>query len=83
MAHSQRMNHPVLGQWGRNIEAVRKRLRLSQAQLGAMLDPPVSQPTVARWENGKAEPRLDHKIQLCRVLRTEWRLLFPEPVVAA
>lgn len=77
------MEEQLLREWGRNIEALRTRLKLSQKQLADLMDPPVTQPTVARWENGKIEPRLAYKIQLCRVLHTEWRLLFPVTVVAA
>ena len=40
-------NTPVAKMW-----AGRKKLKLSQAKLATMLDPPVSQGQVARWENG-------------------------------
>lgn len=35
-----------------DLRAIRKRLRLSQADLGARLRPPVDQTAVARWESG-------------------------------
>lgn len=36
-----------------DLRAIRTRLGLSQAELGARLRPPVEQPTVARWESGE------------------------------
>lgn len=50
---------------------------MTQAQLGELLDPPVHQTTVARWEAGDMEPRRQYKRQLAHVLHTDIRLLFP------
>lgn len=37
----------------------REKAGLTQAQLGARLNPPVSDVTVSRWETGKRRPDLD------------------------
>lgn len=75
--------------WGQNIKLLREALNgdgeprrgddsaMTQAELGDLLDPPVSQSTVARWEAGQMEPRRRYKSQLARALRTDVRVLFP------
>lgn len=50
---------------------------MTQAQLGDLLNPPVHQTTVARWEAGQIEPRRHYKRQLAHVLHTDVRFLFP------
>lgn len=50
---------------------------MTQAELGALFDPPVHQSTVARWEAGQMEPRRQHKAQLARILMTDVSMLFP------
>lgn len=80
----------VLRQWGQNIRNSRAQLKpngdlrksgadaeMTQAQLGALLDPPVRQSTVARWERGLMEPRRTYKAQLARVLYLDVSTLFP------
>lgn len=76
-------------QWGENIKLRREALNadgmplqsgescMTQAQLGELLDPPVHQTTVARWEAGAMEPRRRFKPQLARVLICDTRMLFP------
>ncbi len=51
---------PSLGSW---IRASRKRLRWTQAELGAFLGG-VSQATVSQWERGKAVPGEGHRTKL-------------------
>jgi DNA-binding XRE family transcriptional regulator len=75
--------------WGRNIRRQRLALNsqghprtanepsMTQEQLAAMLDTPVDQSTITRWENGDAEPRRDHKIQLARTLHRDVNEMFP------
>lgn len=78
--------------WGRNILSAREAHRpdgmpkansgdgepcLTQAGLGQLLDPPVTQVTVARWEAGLREPRRHHKAQLAAVLHRDYFQLFP------
>jgi DNA-binding XRE family transcriptional regulator len=76
--------------WGDNIRAHRK-LRgpdgqprrsgadatMSQAHLGELVDPPVAQSTVQRWEKGLIEPRRHYKVQLARILGVDVAQLFP------
>lgn len=50
---------------------------LSQEQLGQLLDPPVVQSTITRWENGVMEPRRHYKNELARRLYLSTSLLFP------
>jgi transcriptional regulator with XRE-family HTH domain len=84
--------------WGRNLAAARKAHRpdgmpkansrdgmpcMSQTQLGALLDPPVTQVAVSRWERGLREPRRYHKQQLAGLLHTDVERLFPTTRVAA
>lgn len=38
------------------IKNVRKRSSLTQANFGQLFNPPVAQPTVARWEKGEQVP---------------------------
>ena len=42
------------------IRALLRRRRLTQADLGAALDPPVTQSTVSRWLSGDLTPADDH-----------------------
>jgi transcriptional regulator with XRE-family HTH domain len=86
------MAEQMLKAWGRNIASTR-RLRnqhgdlrrnaadpgLTQEGLGEMLEPPVKQATVSRWESGKMEPRAIYKAQLAAVLGVPADQLFPLP----
>lgn len=63
--------------WGTNIRNSRRGLGFNQTQLAEMLDPPVTQGTIARWERGQMEPRRHHKAQLASILQCDVRLLFP------
>lgn len=49
---------------------------MTQLELGELLDPPVAQSTVARWERGQMEPRRHYKAQLARILHADARILF-------
>ena len=55
---------------GERLAQVRKQARLSQAQLGAALVPPVSALSVRNWEKGVHSPRADHLLELARVLHS-------------
>lgn len=90
------MEGDLLRTWGKNIERHRllrndegeiRRNNLedpmSQAELGALLDPPVTQATVSRWEDGKMEPRLLYKIQIAQVLGVDAGTLFALPAAVA
>lgn len=84
-----------LRQWGENIQLRRNALNssgalrtgddeaMTQAQLGLLMDPPVHQSTIARWEAGLIEPRRHFKAQLATVLMTDVRMLFPMTRVAS
>lgn len=67
----------VLRLWGRNITMRRKALDMSQETLAGLLDPPVTQPTIARWERGLMEPRRHYKAQLAGILQADHAMLFP------
>lgn len=79
----------VLREWGANIRIQREahaadgtfltsdeRPCMTQLELGELLDPPVAQSTVARWERGQMEPRRHYKAQLARILHADARILF-------
>lgn len=81
----------MLRTWGQNIAQTRK-LRnsdgeilrkgqpvMSQAALGKAVGN-VTQSTVSRWEEGKVEPRLGHKLRIAEVLGAAPAALFPMPV---
>lgn len=88
------MADPLLSKWGKNIRTTRclrngdGEMRkpgqecMTQAELGASLDPPVSQATVARWEAGLMEPRRAYKVQLAESLSVAPEALFPMVAVA-
>lgn len=76
--------------WGHNIAAFRitrqpdgslrpseDAPQMGQADLGALLTPPVTQATVSRWEAGRMEPRRIYKPQLARILGVDVSTLFP------
>ncbi len=79
----------TLRQWGENIRLRRQYLNaesvlrtrdepcMTQEQLAKLLEPAVTQSTVARWEAGTQEPRRHYKRELARVLQTDVRMLFP------
>lgn len=81
--------------WGENIRLRRLMLNaageprtvaedpMTQQSLGALLEPPVTQATVARWERGLMEPRRHYKAQLAAHLLTDVRFLFPMTAGAA
>ena len=48
-----------------SIKRHRSRLKLSQAQLGALLD--VSTNTIVRWEAGTSNPRVQHRAALIKL----------------
>lgn len=63
---------------GRLIQSLREARELSQEALGDLLEPRVSQSTIARWEAGAAEPKRDYRRQLAERLgvdpATLWRI---------
>lgn len=67
----------TLRRWGSNIEKFRKAHGWTPSGLGALLDPPVAQSTINRWENGRMEPRRHYKAQLASVFGTDVEILFP------
>lgn len=68
---------PQLKEWGEQIASRRLMLKMSQEELAALMEPPVAQSTVARWECGLTEPRRGHRQRLAEVLMTEAHILFP------
>lgn len=84
------MQDETLRLWGRSITTHRSLLKpdgtprtsgadpeMGQADLGALLDPPVTQATVSRWESGHMEPRRQFKAQLARIFGVDVTTLFP------
>lgn len=69
----------TLIRWGDSIRLQRTVQSLTQTDLGLKLDPPVLKSTVSRWERGRAEPSLHHKIQIADALHLPASLLFPMP----
>jgi transcriptional regulator with XRE-family HTH domain len=77
--------HPLetrlrVGSFGENMtdSALADRLRqaraarqLSQAAVGAALDPPQARRNVCGWEKGRCEPSLETVAQLAKVLKVE------------
>lgn len=77
----RRPPEPILVAWGRNIVAAREALGIEQKDLADLLNPPVTQATVSRWEGGLVEPRIASRLELCRVLAVSGEELFPlEPI---
>jgi transcriptional regulator with XRE-family HTH domain len=67
----------VLADLAMNLREIRKERRLTQQQLAELLD--VQQRVISRWETGVAKPRLNHIVQLARVLEVSLdRLVFGE-----
>lgn len=89
IVHLMKSRDPLLVEWGKQIRSRREALNadgqlrqrdqpaMTQDQLGRLLDPPVDQSTVARWENGDMEPRRHYKAQLTELLHTDAQFLFP------
>lgn len=86
----------MLEAWGANIRRFRQHFTpsgdlrrdpnlpcMTQKDLAEAMDPPVSQSTVARWEDGVMEPRRHFKIQLARQFCTDVAVLFPIVETAA
>lgn len=61
---------------GARIRAQRDLWSMSQDQLAAQLDPPVTKAAVSEWENGKSSPRQTYQVQLAKALRVPWSTLF-------
>jgi len=53
------------------LSAARKTRQLSQAAVGAALDPQRSRKLVWEWEKGRCEPSLETVAQLAKVLNVE------------
>jgi hypothetical protein len=72
-----------LADWGLILFRFRRRLNgdgdpiqpgddhMTQEELGQLLDPPVTQGTVAKWEAGLAEPRRRYREQLGQIISYE------------
>lgn len=62
--------------YGKRIREFRQMRHLTQAQLGAKLDPPVTGAAVGYWETGKFAPRDHIQAQIAKALDTTWSALF-------
>ena len=56
---------------GSRLSATRKARQMSQAAVGAALNPPQERRNVCGWEKGRCEPSLDTVRQLAKVLKVE------------
>lgn len=81
MARSAQI-HPV---FGRRLAQARKRLQLTQAELGekAGLDLAVASPRINQYERGKHEPKLATAKRLAEVLRVPPAFLYTEDEILA
>ena len=52
--------------FGTRIRNIRKKLKLSQLQLGQMIDKP--QTTISDWETGKSLPDINEAVKLAKAL---------------
>lgn len=60
----------------KSLKHIRKQLGLSQEHLGVTLN--VSQQTIAKWENGTANPRTEKLPEIAKALNCEIADLFEE-----
>ncbi|MGH9501251.1 MAG: S24 family peptidase [Terriglobales bacterium] len=60
-----RKSKAALPEWARTIAALRRRLNLSQSELGRMLD--TSAMAISRWERGRSQPPANAYIRLGKV----------------
>lgn len=86
---------PLLEVWGTAIRVLRRSVNtdgdpladdeepMTQEQLGAELDPPVRQSTVARWESGLREPRRRYRKQLADFFELPQDWMFPASIEQA
>lgn len=67
--------------WGRNIAEARRRLGMSQTELGNAipLQNKMSAHTVSRWERGITAPSDENRIRLAEILGVPVAILFPYP----
>ncbi len=78
---SERLWSLVLTDLGKNLCSIRKERRLTQQQLAELLG--VQQRVISRWETGVAKPRLNHIVQLAKVLEVSLdRLVFGDETEA-
>jgi transcriptional regulator with XRE-family HTH domain len=60
--------------WGEQIKARRVLVNFTQQVLANDLG--VTQQAVASWESGSSAPRPHMQVEIARVLRTDWAVLF-------
>ena len=67
---------PQLAKWGKAMQEAMDALGMTQSALADELE--VSEATVSRWVNGRAEPKRANKRAIAEALRTTVGRLFPE-----
>lgn len=65
-----------LAKWGKAMQEAMDSLGITQSALAETLE--VSEATVSRWVNGKAEPKRANKRAIAEALHTTVGRLFPE-----
>lgn len=63
---------------GENIRAFRKKRKLTQAALGAMLDPSMTQQQIAQYEAGTRNPKVETIKKIADALDTPMENLLPD-----
>ena len=56
------------------LRHARQTAHLEQKELAALLEPPVVEKTISRWENGRGEPSISQWRQIARICHAPWLL---------
>lgn len=74
---------PFYEELGKRVQGFRKRAKLTQADLGARLRPPLTRASVANIENGKQRVLTHTAVELAGALNVTVDELLPKPPKAA
>jgi len=66
--------------FGRNLRRARKLAGLNQTELAELLEGPVDQRTISRWERGH-EPRIERRREIARALGQPLDFFYDESVL--
>jgi transcriptional regulator with XRE-family HTH domain len=68
---------PLYCELGRRIQGLRLRRKMTQEQLGQLLDPPVGRASIANLEGGKQRILLHTFLQIAQILECDFSDLVP------